>query len=71
MKKTATCRQQAAVFIVHYPAYAAYRHITKQGRKSYMEQNVLLKMEGITKTFPGVKALNGVKFELKKARSMR
>ena len=31
-----------------------------------MEQNVLLRMVGITKTFPGVKALNGVKFELKK-----
>ena len=31
-----------------------------------MEQNVLLRMVGITKTFPGVKALNGVNFELKK-----
>ena len=31
-----------------------------------MEQNVLLKMVGITKTFPGVKALNGVNFELQK-----
>ena len=31
-----------------------------------MEQSVLLKMEGITKTFPGVKALNGVNFELKR-----
>ena len=31
-----------------------------------MEQNVLLKMIGITKTFPGVKALDGVNFELKK-----
>ncbi len=31
-----------------------------------MEQNVLLKMVGITKTFPGVKALDGVNFELKK-----
>ena len=31
-----------------------------------MEQNILLKMEGITKTFPGVKALDGVHFELKK-----
>ena len=31
-----------------------------------MEQNVLLKMVGITKTFPGVKALDGVNFELRK-----
>ena len=31
-----------------------------------MEQNVLLKMTGITKTFPGVKALDGVNFELKR-----
>ena len=31
-----------------------------------MEQNVLLKMIGITKTFPGVKALDGVNFELRK-----
>ncbi len=31
-----------------------------------MEQDVLLKMVGITKTFPGVKALDGVNFELKK-----
>ena len=31
-----------------------------------MEQNLLLKMTGITKTFPGVKALDGVNFELKK-----
>ena len=30
-----------------------------------MDQNVLLKMTGITKTFPGVKALDGVNFELK------
>ena len=30
-----------------------------------MEQNLLLKMTGITKTFPGVKALEGVNFELK------
>ena len=31
-----------------------------------MEQNLLLKMTGITKTFPGVKALDGVNFELKR-----
>ena len=31
-----------------------------------MEQNILLKMVGITKTFPGVKALDGVNFELKR-----
>ena len=31
-----------------------------------MEQSVLLKMTGITKTFPGVKALNSVDFELKR-----
>ena len=31
-----------------------------------MEQNTLLKMVGITKTFPGVKALDGVNFELKR-----
>ena len=31
-----------------------------------MEQNVLLKMTGITKTFPGVKALDGVNFELQR-----
>ncbi len=31
-----------------------------------MEQQVLLKMVGITKTFPGVKALDGVNFELKR-----
>ncbi len=31
-----------------------------------MEQNVLLKMTGITKTFPGVKALDGVNFELRR-----
>ena len=31
-----------------------------------MEQSVLLKMEKITKTFPGVKALDGVSFELKR-----
>ncbi len=30
-----------------------------------MEQDVLLKMVNITKTFPGVKALDGVNFELK------
>ena len=30
-----------------------------------MDQNVILKMTGITKTFPGVKALDGVNFELK------
>ena len=30
-----------------------------------MEQNVLLKMVGITKTFPGVKALDGVNLEVK------
>jgi len=30
-----------------------------------MEQNVLLKMININKSFPGVKALNGVNFELK------
>ena len=30
-----------------------------------MEQTTLLKMVNITKTFPGVKALNGVNFELK------
>ena len=31
-----------------------------------MEQNVLLKMEGITKTFPGVKALDGVSLEVQR-----
>ena len=31
-----------------------------------MEQNILLSMTGITKTFPGVKALDGVNFELKR-----
>ena len=31
-----------------------------------MEQDILLKMTGITKTFPGVKALDGVNFELQK-----
>ena len=31
-----------------------------------MEQNVLLKMVGITKSFPGVKALDGGNFELRK-----
>ncbi len=31
-----------------------------------MEQDVLLKMVGITKTFPGVKALDGVNFELQR-----
>ncbi|MBR5268356.1 MAG: ATP-binding cassette domain-containing protein [Lachnospiraceae bacterium] len=31
-----------------------------------MEQNTLLKMVGITKTFPGVKALDGVNFEVKR-----
>ena len=31
-----------------------------------MEQNVLLKMEGITKTFPGVKALDGVNLEVQR-----
>jgi len=31
-----------------------------------MEQSVLLKMVNITKTFPGVKALDGVNFELKR-----
>ena len=30
-----------------------------------MEQNTLLKMVGITKTFPGVKALDGVNLEVK------
>ena len=30
-----------------------------------MDQNLLLKMEGITKTFPGVKALDGVSFQLR------
>ena len=30
-----------------------------------MDQNLLLKMEGITKTFPGVKALDGVNFQLR------
>ena len=30
-----------------------------------MENNTLLKMVGITKTFPGVKALDGVNFEVK------
>ena len=30
-----------------------------------MDQNLLLKMEGITKTFPGVKALDGVSFRLR------
>ena len=30
-----------------------------------MEQNTLLKMVGITKTFPGVKALDGVSLEVK------
>ena len=37
-----------------------------KGGKANMEQNVLLKMVGITKTFPGVKALDGVNFELRK-----
>ena len=31
-----------------------------------MEQDILLRMTDITKTFPGVKALDGVSFELKK-----
>ena len=31
-----------------------------------MEQNTLLKMVGITKTFPGVKALDGVNLEVKR-----
>ena len=31
-----------------------------------MEQDILLKMVGITKTFPGVKALDGVNFELRR-----
>ena len=31
-----------------------------------MEHDVLLKMEGITKTFPGVKALDGVSLEVKR-----
>ena len=31
-----------------------------------MGQDVLLKMTGITKTFPGVKALDGVNFELQR-----
>ncbi|MGN0983187.1 MAG: sugar ABC transporter ATP-binding protein [Candidatus Limivicinus sp.] len=31
-----------------------------------MEQDILLKMTDITKTFPGVKALDGVSFELKR-----
>ncbi|MBO5727646.1 MAG: ATP-binding cassette domain-containing protein, partial [Oscillospiraceae bacterium] len=31
-----------------------------------MEQNVLLKMEGITKTFPGVKALDGVSLDVQR-----
>ena len=31
-----------------------------------MQQDVLLRMTGISKTFPGVKALDGVNFELKK-----
>ena len=31
-----------------------------------MVQDVLLKMEGITKTFPGVKALDGVSLEVQR-----
>ena len=31
-----------------------------------MDQNVLLKMVGITKTFPGVKALDGVNLEVQR-----
>ena len=31
-----------------------------------MEQNTLLKMVGITKTFPGVKALDGVNLEVQR-----
>ncbi len=41
--------------------------INNTEREEYsMEQEVLLKMVGITKTFPGVKALDGVNFELRR-----
>ena len=41
--------------------------INNTEREEYsMEQEVLLKMVGITKTFPGVKALDGVNLELRR-----
>ena len=36
-----------------------------------MEDNIVLTMRGISMTFPGVKALDGVDFTLRKAKSTR
>ena len=43
----------------------AFSIFLSKGGRAIMDQNVILKMTGITKTFPGVKALDGVNFELK------